>query len=988
MLQDFYQNLDVVRVNTMPDRAYYLPCPPDRPTDQKQDNERVQLLNGNWDFHYFNRPSEFTFDVEEYDQIPVPGCWQMYGYDRHQYTNVRYPFPFNPPYVPKENPCGLYRRPFFIHKQEDRRYFITFEGVDSCHYLYINQNFVGYSQVSHSTAEYEVTDFVRDGENEIAVVVLKWCDGSYVEDQDKLRMTGIFRDVCLLTRPKEFIFDYKVKTIVSGENAIVLVMMDDQGARLRKRVELFDAAGEKLHDVETPGGSISFELHSPVLWSAEHPYLYTLKLTANGESIVDQVGVRTVSIENQVVLVNGRPVKLKGVNRHDSYADTGYVASIEQIIQDMRLMKEHNVNAIRTSHYPNRPEFPKLCDKYGFYVISESDIESHGTVTSATEWNGDDYALIADNPAFEKTIVDRVARNVSRDKNRPSVIFWSLGNESGFGCCFKAAIQRLRELDATRLVHYESMVVPEAQKATETFEGIDVFSTMYPSLEWVDDYFRREGETRPLVLCEFAHAMGNGPGGMEDYYQRIYQQDAFCGGFVWEWNDHVAPMGIIDGKMRYGYGGDFGEFPHDGNFCMDGLLYPDRRPHTGLLELKNAARPARIHKEEGSYFIENKLDFTNLKDALYLSWELKQDGELVAFGTMDAPDTPPHAMSRLELDLPQRYGELLFLTFTLHQKQASALVSAGYPLGFDQFDLSTMSHRHTFETEGPAISVSEERDHIILTGENFCYRFHTETGTFDYMEYEGKTLTEKPMGYNLFRAPTDNDRYIQAKWKEEGFDRTLPYTYEVTVAVTAEGVEIHCPLSIEVVYRQNPMEIQSVWTVFRNGEIRVKLDVQVRESLSSLPRFGLRMFLKPDFDRCEYFAYGPQESYIDKHAGSWKDRFQARVADMHEDYCKPQENGSHWAAEYVRMRSPWAQLEVTAEEPFSFNASVYTQEELAAKAHNFELVASGDTVLCLDCRMAGIGSNSCGPQLPEMYQVTDQAFSFTFHLTPSLLDEE
>lgn len=986
MLPKYYQDLNTVRVNTMSNRAYYIPSSAAMPTGCKAESERLLLLNGTWDFHFFPRVSDFTFEPDGFDQIPVPSMWQMHGYDAHQYTNVRYPIPFNPPFVPKENPCGLYRRSFPLHKEEDRRYFINFEGVDSCHYLYINGSFVGYSQVSHSTSEYEVTDFVVDGDNQIDVIVLKWCDGTYAEDQDKLRMSGIFRDVYLLTRPREFVFDYKVKTILSDNTAIVLVVMDDCGAKLPKHIEFFSASGEKLHDIPTTGASVSFEVDFPILWSAESPYLYELHITAGDETIVERVGLRTVVVENRTLFINGQKVKLKGVNRHDSYPDTGYVASIEQITKDLRLMKEHNVNAIRTSHYPNRPEFYQLCDQYGFYLIAEADMESHGTVNSDADYNSDNYAKIADNPDWELTIVDRVERLVSQNKNRPSIMIWSLGNESGFGCCFKSAIRRLKELDSTRPIHYESMVIPqaEAEKGTERFEGIDFISTMYPSFEWIDAYLNRTEEHRPLVLCEFAHAMGNGPGSLAEYYDLFYNNDCFCGGFVWEWCDHVVDLGKENGRRKYGYGGDFGEFPHDGNFCMDGLVYPDRRPHTGLLELKNAARPAHITYEDGKFYIENRMDFAPLEDYLYLCWELKQDGELLSSGRIETVTCAPHEKVALPFDLSgvcdSVSGARMLIRFELRKKYADTLLGAGHSLGFEQIDLSTEEALFTPEHGSGTIEVSEDDGHIVLKGSRFRYCFNRDCGAFDHLEFDGSVITDRAMEYNLYRAPTDNDRNIRFRWKEEGFDRILPYTYDITVEQSDDFVAIRCPLSLTAVYLANIAEIRSVWTVYPSGAIHVSLETRVRDNVTFLPRFGMRLFADSALDRCDYFAYGPQESYIDKHAGSWRDHFTQRVRDMHEDYIRPQENGSHYAAEYISLSSPSASLEIHSAKPFSFSVSEYTQEELESKAHNYELEKCGHNVLCIDYAMSGVGSNSCGPELPERYRFLEKEFCFEFDL--------
>ena len=982
MLYPFYEDLTTVRKGTMPNRAYYIPCDPKTPAEGKTDNRRVLMLNGVWQFHFFETVQQFTMAPSSFDKIEVPSNWQMKGYDAHQYTNVQYPIPFNPPYVPKKNPCGLYRRTFALHKQDNERYFLNFEGVDSCHYVYINGQFAGYSQVSHSTAEYDVTAYVKDGENELSVVVLKWCDGTYFEDQDKLRMTGIFRDVYLLTRPAKHIRDYRVKTLLTEQGAIVAVLFDDGKANLLKRISFSDTEGRVLHEAEFTGESISFDVENARLWNAEAPYLYRLTIDTEDERITEYVGIREITVRDRIVWLNGKKVKFKGVNRHDSYAETGYVASIEQIRHDMQMMKAHNINAIRTSHYPNCPEFYQLCDRYGFYVIDECDIEAHGQVNTTAEYDAYGYAQLSDNPDWELTVVDRLERLVSRDINRPSVVIWSLGNESGFGCCFKQGIKRIREMDSTRPIHYESTNPPRETEATETFEGIDFESVMYPSFEWIDAFFRREKESRPLILCEFCHAMGNGPGSIDEYYDLIYSHDDFCGAFVWEWCDHSVLLGEKNGKKFYGYGGDFGEFPHDGNFCMDGLVYPDRTPHTGLLELKNAARPAHIQKKDGAFYIENKLCFTDLADALYLKWELKRDGAVIDSGTIETVHAAPGETVPLPFELPEINGARVYLKFTMHAKHATELVGAGHELGFEQFDCSTEKAALCFAQDGKTIQLEEDCAQVTLRGGNFTYRFCKEAGTLSYMEYEGSVLFDTPACYDFYRAPTDNDRNIKARWKEEGFDRVLPYTYPIRTERFSEGIRIFCPMSFCVISRANLAEAETVWTVYNSGAVSIEAEVKKRGTVSWLPRFGLRFLLDSSLSHCTYFAYGPQESYIDKHTGSYRDRFEAKVCEMHEDYIFPQENGSHYAAEYAALSDGTVSLTAVSDKPFSFNVSPYTREELERAAHNCELVSSGKTVLTLDYAMSGVGSNSCGPELPEKYRMNEAAFRMHFVLIP------
>jgi beta-galactosidase len=861
--------------------------------------------------------------------------------------------------------------------------------VDSCHYVYINDRFVGYAQVSHATSEFEITDYMHEGDNKLQVVVLKWCDGTYLEDQDKLRMSGIFRDVYILKRPKQFIFDYQVKTAMKSENtATVSVTINDNQCNLEKKITLSDANGNVLGEVETKENTVLFTVDNPILWNAENPYLYQLKLETKDEAIIDTVGIRTITIENDVIKINGKQVKFKGVNRHDSYCDTGYVASLEQITNDLKMMKQHNINAIRTSHYPNRPELYKLCDQYGFYVIDEADIEAHGTICTHSGYNHDLYAIIADNPDWEKSIIDRVEKLVARDKNRPCVIFWSLGNESGYGRCFRNAGKRVKEMDDTRILHYESMNIPEAEKAkgTEKFEVLDVVSMMYPSLTWLEEGFiSNPNEDRPRILCEYAHAMGNGPGDLERYYDLLYKYDSFCGAFVWEWCDHTVLVGEHNGKPIYHYGGDFGEFPHDGNFCMDGLVYPDRRPHTGLLELKNAARPARLYYQNGKLTIENKLDFTNLKDYMYLQWTLKQNGITVASGEIRDLDVNPHESKTFDIALPEVNDNRVYMKFDMIAIRETEFIKAGSILGFEQFNLSTKEFENKFPTCGEKIAVTQNKSHIVLKGSNFEYHFNRNAGSFDYLAVDNCVLLNRPIAYNLYRAPLDNDMYINKTWLEEGFNRTSPYTYDITVSETDNSVQITCPLSIQAVYLANICEINSVWTVYNSGAINMDFDVKIRESTSYLPRFGLQLLLDESLTNCSFFGYGPHESYIDKHISAYKDFFQSKVEDMHEDYIFPQENGSHYDSEYVALESDKTSLEVFSDKNhFSFSVSPYTVQELTQKTHNYLLEKSGYTVLNVDYKMSGVGSNSCGPELEPIYRFSEKAFRFNITIVPKI----
>lgn len=645
-LMPYYQNPEVLHLGTMSNRSYYIP------QDQKEvstdtlkisvfrESSRVKVLNGTWDFKLYQSPFEiedFTNDEDNitYDSIRVPGCWQTQGYDYNQYTNVKYPFPYDPPYVPNENPTGLYHQKFHLSKEQKQyQQFLNFEGVDSCFYLYVNKTFVGYSQVSHSTSEFDITPFTVEGQNELHVIVLKWCDGSYLEDQDKFRMSGIFRDVYLMFRPENYVWDYNIRTSLSNENskAKIEVFIMNQGQLKNPHYQLLNSEGIVLWEQYTKDTSFQFEVSNPILWNAETPYLYTFLISTEEEVIVQQLGIREVSISEGVLLINGKPIKLKGVNRHDMDPVTGFTISYEQAKKDMTLMKEHNINAIRTSHYPNAPWFPILCNEYGFYVIAEADLEAHGAVSFYGGGYDKTYGDIVQRPMFYEAILDRNERNLMRDKNNPSIFMWSMGNEAGYSKAFEDTGRYLKELDPTRLVHYEGSIHETGGHKNDT-SMIDVFSRMYASVDEIRDYLSKPNK-KPFVLCEFIHAMGNGPGDIEDYLSLFYETDRIAGGFVWEWSDHGIYMGKTEeGIKKYYYGDDFDIYPNDSNFCVDGLTSPDRIPHQGLLEYKNAIRPIRAALKSAIYPYEvtliNCLDFTNAKDLVELNIELLKNGEVV-----------------------------------------------------------------------------------------------------------------------------------------------------------------------------------------------------------------------------------------------------------------------------------------------------------------------------------------------------------------------
>ena len=1003
----YYEDLSVLHENTMPARAYFIPASKrmDNLVEHREESDRMQLLNGTWKFQYFNsiydvqEPFfEKDYDTENFDEIQVPSVWQMAGYDTHQYTNIRYPFPFDPPYVPQDIPCGTYAHTFVYHKDENApKAFLNFEGIDSCFYVWINGSYVGYSQVSHMTSEFDITDLLRDGENSIAVLVMKWCDGSYLEDQDKFRMSGIFRDVYILKRPKQAISDYHIKTRIEDMLAKVEIEMKFYSP-LNVKISIEDRNGAvvALGSIAEEGTAV-LEIASPELWNTENPYLYKLILETENEVIVDHIALRKIEIKDQVIYLNGQKIKFRGVNRHDSDPVTGFTINSEQITTDLTLMKQHNFNAIRSSHYPNAPFFYEMCDKYGFMVIDEADIEAHGPFmiyrkedtdyNRFKRWN----EKIADDPVWEEAIVDRVKLMVERDKNRFCIVMWSMGNESAYGCNFEKALEWTKNFDPDRITQYESARYRNYDE-TYDYSNLDVYSRMYPALSEIQEYLDKDG-SKPFLLVEYCHSMGNGPGDFEDYFQMIQDNDKMCGGFVWEWCDHAIAHGTAEnGKTIYAYGGDHGEEIHDGNFCMDGLVYPDRTVHTGLLEYKNVYRPARVisyDKESGELVLHNYMDFDDLKDYVKISYELTQDGLVISKGILPEFFVAPHGEGKTNLKINVPENGKCYLKLIYHLKKELPLLNEDHILGFDEIEVSKEDTKCKLAEKwipktvvDSELQVNENDTQIHIKGREFAYTIDKRTALFTEMKFAGREYLNHPMELNIWRAPTDNDMYIKSEWKKAHYDKAYTRAYTTEVVQGKHGVKITSHASVVAETVQKILDVTITWKIEAAGKIDADIAVTKDDEFPDLPRFGVRMFLDKKLSAARYFGMGPQESYCDKHQAASHGLYQANVDDLHEDYIRPQENGSHYDCEYVELNNSRYGIVASAEKAFSFNASYYTQEELEKKTHNYELIESDSVVFCVDYALNGIGSNSCGPVVLDQYRFDDVLFRFQFTLIP------
>lgn len=999
LLNEYHENLSIHHVNMMQRRSYYIPfIDATEAINIKDRTNQFNFfsLNGKWDFNYF--PSlqlikDFNHinEINLSDSIDVPSVWQMKGYDYNQYTNVKYPIPYNPPFVPTDNPCAIYKKEFdFNIDSEKQDYHINFEGIDSCFYFWINDKFVGYSQISHSISEFDISNYLVNGKNTITVLVLKWCDGTYFEDQDKFRMSGIFRDVYILTRSKSRINDFKLTTsvnVLSNEGVINLEILETVG-NPNISYTLLEPNNTVISSGNIIENNLQINISNAQLWDAENPNLYTLLLQTETEVIKEKVGLREIKIENSILKINDVPIKIKGVNHHDSDPFKGYAITYDDLIIDLKLMKENNINSIRTSHYPKAPIFYELCDEYGFYVMSEADIETHGVVELYGLGYLDNYNMIADDVIYKESIIDRIDSSIVPFKNKSCIFMWSLGNESGYGINFETGAKYAKDLDSSRPIHYEAAHYANKQR-TNDFSNLDVISRMYASVEEIKAYFEK-GIDKPFVLCEYAHAMGNSPGDLTKYDELIQKHDEFIGGYVWEWCDHALFMkNCKNGKKAYGYGGDFGERNHDGNFCMDGLVYPDRTPHTGLLEYKNINRPIRalsFDEANNKVKLRNMLDFKNINEFLNVTYKIHANGELISSQHLIIDSLNPKEEKWFDLNVPNIPNGICTILFEYNVKQDESLYKKDMNLGHDQFiinegnNLSYINDLLNTKTNKEKFNIKECANKIDISNSKFNLTYNKNTATFEYIKLYEKVFLNAPMDFLIWRAPTDNDRNIKDTWIEAGFDQISTRVYTNEIKEYEDKLKIISNLCLIPPYREKVLDLTVTWSIYSSGLINCNIAATKNMVTPFLPRFGVQLKLNKSYENVNYFGFGPYESYLDKNLSCYLGNFNSTVSEMHEDYIKPQENGSHHFCRNISINNEHEKIQVFSENDFAFNASHYSVNQLTTVNHNFELNEEDATYLIIDYKQSGIGSNSCGPELDQRYQLNEKEFSYNFYL--------
>ncbi len=1006
-LPDYHKDLKSLHVGCEKPRAYFIPYKNEAEAkgDLRDRSSFFRTLSGSWDFRFYPSVTEIpddvaVMDMSGADKLDVPSNWQNAlgrGYDTPNYTNINYPYPYDPPHIPEVNPAGVYSRRFSLKESElaGKRVLLNFEGVDSCFYLFLNGKFVGYSQVSHMTSEFDATKFLHAGENEIRVVVLKWCDGSYLEDQDMFRASGIFREVYLLLRDERAIEDIFVRCALNEDftEAVFSAEIRTSGS-LPVRALLKAPDGKLLSEASATidgEGVLRFPpVKSPALWSDEIPSLYTVELFAGEEYIPVETGARRIEVRNKVIYINGKKVKAKGVNRHDSHPILGHATPMEHMLRDLMILKRHNVNMIRTSHYPNDPRFPALCDRFGIYLCDEADLECHGC------WDiNSDHAPLTTSPDWEAAYLDRAERMLERDKNHPSIIFWSVGNESGAGVNHRKMIEYFKRRDGSRLVHAEdesrrvNNIVREIEQGRtdhrpiEYYEDyMDVESRMYPSIADIRKYYIEDKRIqKPLFLCEYCHAMGNGPGDLSLYWDLIYKHDELFGGCVWEFLDHSVAVGEnIYADPHYTYGGDFGDYPHDHCFCVDGLVYPDRKPHTGLLELKQAIKPFAASYEKGKLKIKSLRYFSDLSD-LSLCYTVEQNGRVILSRAIGALNLKPQASRTFPIfDGEEPQGGVITLNVSVRQNVETPWAPIGHEVGSAQFILSDSLKNSPKAPHGASLS-EEKNAYAVRFGETVV-RVSKVTGLIESLVTNGRETLAAPVTPTIWRAPTDNDRNVRLKWESEEIDRAEVYCCGVCAEQKDDRAVITAELTLAARSKAPFLRMKVSYTMAEDFGLQIAVHADVRENLTYLPRFGFAFRLPEGFEDIRYFGYGPYESYQDKRLASRLSFFRTTATENFESYVRPQENSAHDDCRFADIATTSGHGLFFAADRFSLSASHFSPAYLTKFDHRHLLVPERETTVIIDYRNSGIGSNSCGPELEPPYRISEKAIDFAFRVLP------
>ena len=917
----------------------------------------MRNLDGGWEFRLAGRPEDAPSELNGargWHEVEVPGLWTMQGFGRPHYTNVVMPFPEPPPHVPEQNETGIYRRAFTIPRGwRSRPVVLQFGGTEGVLYLLVNGEPVGIAKDSRTPAEFDISGLVdHDSPNELVAVVVRWSDASFVEDQDQWWHAGLSRSIQLVSPTVRDV------EVCAGADGRFTVFADDGAARV------LDIHGRVVAKGAVENGRLDGEVRTPRLWSAEHPALYTLEVSADGETVSTSMGFRSIEIRDRQLLVNGEPVLIAGVNRHEHDDTHGRVITRASMEQDVLLMKQFNVNAVRTSHYPNDPYWLDLCDRYGLYVVDEANVESHAY-----------YDELCSDPAYRNQWVERVANMVERDKNHPSVILWSLGNESGYGVNHDAAAGWVRSRDPSRPLHYEGAI--RRDWAGGSF-ATDVVCPMYPELDAIEAWATKEtDDDRPMILCEYSHAMGNSNGGLADYFAAFRREHALQGGFIWEWVDHGIRRRDEQGRDYWAYGGDFGDTPHDSNFCADGIVWPDRTPHPALHELKFLAQPVHVEARGGGRFrVHNRRHFTSLGD-LRGEWELTVDGERSAGGRLPRLGVPPGDAVDVALKLPRGAGER-FVTFRFFLRDATDWAPAGHEVAWQQL---AVPGRAPTRAAGHAVKAGNDG---VLETNGVRAVVDLDAGVLRELALDGRNVLADGPRLQLWRAPTDNDGLPQVpsrqsgvlpQWLELGLDRVQ---LEL-VSARARGA------AVELVHRADGLVThRQHYRLLATGELHVANVVELAPSVRDVPRIGAGLALLPGLEHLEWYGRGPWEAYSDRLASTVVGRFRSTVSDEYVPYIVPQEHGHHPDTRWLTLTDDAGfGLEVRGLPTIGFGVSHFTAADLTAARHTNELEPRREVLLSLDHAQRGLGTASCGPDTAVQYRLLEPRYSFDYVLAPT-----
>lgn len=1014
-----WENPQLFAQNRLPARSYFIPYA-DIDTALTYDRgatDRLILLNGTWKFHLSptvqQTPTDFwhaEFDDTSFDEIEVPSMWQLKGFGKPWYTNVNYPFPVEPPRVPNENPTGSYRRHFALSEDQikGRQTILRFEGVDSYFKVWVNGHYVGLSKGSRLPSEFDVSKYVKAGDNLIAVRVTQWSDATYLEDQDMWWLSGIFRDVALVLRPTAHIADVHLdasldKSFANGVLDAKIATTAASGAKVELKV--FDALGHVVASESKPAAdATSFKLNIAKIqpWTAETPYLYTAVVSLiDGagktlESIPQRIGFRTIEIENGAIHVNGKHVYFKGVNRHDVHADLGRTVSLESMILDAKLMKQGNVNSVRTSHYPNDPRWLDICDEYGLYVIDECDMETHGF-----------YYKYDDDPSkdaqWQGACVDRMTRLVHRDKNRACVFMWSLGNESSLGVNHYAMRDAAKAIDP-RPIHYEG---------DGKLDCADVFSKMYAGLEEIGKIQKAEEDIhhygmhappsvykdKPFVLCEYVHAMGNGPGGLTEYWETLLKSERTQGAWVWEWIDHGLRAKNSEGVEYYAYGGDFGEDVHDGNFVCDGLLFPDRTPSPGYFEVKKVYEPVvaeAIDLASGRIKLVSRYDHRST-DHLTLGYAVTCDGKTIASGALPMPAIPESGSADITIPLSKpailKPGAAYYVTLRLSLAGDTVWASHGHEIATAQFKLPWEAPARAIKASTlPNVCVRDSALAVHIAGATFDLDICRVSGVMQSLRHNNTPLLTRGPKLNFWRATTDNDRggaNMAKQWNEARLHLLRYRCDEVKVEPHTRHfarVTVSSRFALPVAHRRG-ITVTTTYTILGSGDILIDTHgVPEGDMPPQWPRVGLMMGLPPQYDQVQWFGRGPGESYADTKQAQLFGHYRATVDELFTNYVFPQENGLRSDCAFVSLTDLRGQGLLVSGDPLHFSASRYTPQDIETARHPHELAKRDDVTLIVDHAHDGIGTNSCGPGVFEKHQLKPAEFRFTMRLRPFTID--